>query len=470
MTTQNSQVGKSEHNAKSNRDLLLEIDNGPADVTRISHECAGRSFEKVETGDSFAYGSTPDGTDRTAGKRELEPQRDELATLDRINELLLETVHDLVQRSNRESVERRVCERLTESEFYQFAWVGEPTPEGSHIQPRVTAGEDGGYLDEVTRTTDRGDTGVAPAGRALRTADVQVVTVDAPASSPWQVAARERGFASVAAVPLQHQGAIYSVLSVYTSREDAFAPRERVGFDVIGRTGGAVIDATRSHNLLFAEEIVEMEFDITAADCVFTRTASGAGCELSLDGYVASGEQWILYCALEGASPSTVADTVAANPEIDSCRVVSAEDPDTRIELVHTGHSILDAVADAGASVRSGTATPNSARMTIEAPMSRHVRSIVHDIQAEYPAAKLLAQREHDHEITAVGRPDGLLDDLTDRQCESLEAAYRAGYFDWPRESTAEQVADSLDLSPPTLHGHLRKAEETILSALLEGD
>ena len=30
--------------------------------------------------------------------------------------------------------------------------------------------------------------------------------------------------------------------------------------------------------------------------------------------------------------------------------------------------------------------------------------------------------------------------DMTDRQREALEAAFRAGYFDWPRDSTAEEV------------------------------
>jgi predicted DNA binding protein len=79
-----------------------------------------------------------------------------------------------------------------------------------------------------------------------------------------------------------------------------------------------------------------------------------------------------------------------------------------------------------------------------------------------------VSTRERDREITTVGRPGGVLDELTDRQREVLEAAYQAGYFAWPRESTAEEVADALGLSSPTVHGHLRKAEVVILSALLD--
>jgi len=51
-----------------------------------------------------------------------------------------------------------------------------------------------------------------------------------------------------------------------------------------------------------------------------------------------------------------------------------------------------------------------------------------------------------------------------------LEAAFRAGYYDWPRGSTAEELADSLELTGPTLHGHLRKAERTVLAWLLGPD
>ncbi|PSQ04409.1 hypothetical protein BRC95_08240 [Halobacteriales archaeon QS_5_68_33] len=45
--------------------------------------------------------------------------------------------------------------------------------------------------------------------------------------------------------------------------------------------------------------------------------------------------------------------------------------------------------------------------------------------------------------------------DMTDRQREALEAAFRAGYFHWLRDSTAEEVAESLDIASPTLHSHI---------------
>ncbi len=56
---------------------------------------------------------------------------------------------------------------------------------------------------------------------------------------------------------------------------------------------------------------------------------------------------------------------------------------------------------------------------------------------------------------------------LTPRQREVVETALDAGYFEWPREVTSEELAARLDISRPTFLEHLRKAEGTLLSQML---
>jgi hypothetical protein len=63
---------------------------------------------------------------------------------------------------------------------------------------------------------------------------------------------------------------------------------------------------------------------------------------------------------------------------------------------------------------------------------------------------------------------EGVADRFTDRQWAALSAAYHGGYFDWPRGSTAEEVADAMDVSSPTFHNHLRKAQRALLDGLFE--
>jgi predicted DNA binding protein len=61
-----------------------------------------------------------------------------------------------------------------------------------------------------------------------------------------------------------------------------------------------------------------------------------------------------------------------------------------------------------------------------------------------------------------------LQDQLTDRQREVLTAAHEAGYYTWPREITGEELADELDISSPTLHEHLRAAEQTLIAMVFD--
>lgn len=63
-------------------------------------------------------------------------------------------------------------------------------------------------------------------------------------------------------------------------------------------------------------------------------------------------------------------------------------------------------------------------------------------------------------QLTPYERPDSL---ISDRQAEVLEAALAAGYFEWPRETDADTLAEEVGISRATLLEHLRKAERALL-------
>jgi len=161
----------------------------------------------------------------------------DIAELNRINRTLRETTQAVVQAESRDDIEQVLCEQLADSEPYVFAWVGHVT-EDSTIVPAAWVGVDEGYLDDITVTVDRSETGLGPAGRAARTHEPQAVQdiLEAPDFEPWREAARERGFQSAAAVPLVYQETLYGVLNVYADRPAAFGERELSVFDELGTT------------------------------------------------------------------------------------------------------------------------------------------------------------------------------------------------------------------------------------------
>lgn len=75
-------------------------------------------------------------------------------------------------------------------------------------------------------------------------------------------------------------------------------------------------------------------------------------------------------------------------------------------------------------------------------------------------------------EIDTIGeydrRRDAPLSMLSDRQREAVVTAFTHGYYDHPRETTHEELADRMGCAPNTVSDHLQKAERKIVSALLE--
>lgn len=156
--------------------------------------------------------------------------------LDHISAVIRNINRALLYTDSRAALEERVCEILTESEPYRFAWIGRLDPETNAIEPRAGVGHERGYLDEVSVTADDTAQGQGPAGRAIRTGEIQVcqdIASDAT-FDPWREAALSRGFRSVAAVPLSYDGESYGALFVYADRTDVFDATEQELLEDVG--------------------------------------------------------------------------------------------------------------------------------------------------------------------------------------------------------------------------------------------
>jgi predicted DNA binding protein len=124
------------------------------------------------------------------------------------------------------------------------------------------------------------------------------------------------------------------------------------------------------------------------------------------------------------------------------------------------GGNVRTAETDAG----DGTV-----RYVVEVSSGDAARALIDGLRDRFPSVRVAAKRERSGPVEEGTDLSGdALAGMTDRQRESLEAAYRAGYFETPRDSTAEDVADSLDIASPTLHAHLRKAQDSLLSDLFD--
>lgn len=85
-------------------------------------------------------------------------------------------------------------------------------------------------------------------------------------------------------------------------------------------------------------------------------------------------------------------------------------------------------------------------------------------------AQELLDDWDFDHQIESIHSvTDATIKgaDLTEDQRRALEAAFRLGYFEVPRDVTLGDVADELDISHQALSERLRRAEGELLDSML---
>ena len=102
-------------------------------------------------------------------------------------------------------------------------------------------------------------------------------------------------------------------------------------------------------------------------------------------------------------------------------------------------------------------------------PESADIRTLAEVFESVLGWAELRAKRQLDSAAdTPQGFREQLEETLTDRQHETLQAAYHAGFFAWPRTNTGEAIADRLGIAGPTFLQHLRAGERKLLEALFE--
>lgn len=397
-------------------------------------------------------------------------QREQLERLTEIQQLVHENIAALTTATTEDEIKRTVCERLADSPFYEFAWIGERDPSTNEIVPICSAGDDDGYLSEITVTADPESYGQGPGGQAYRTGGVAVtrdVRTD-PAFEPWREAALERGFESVASVPLINGATVHGKLGVYADSPDAFGDREVAGFEVLGEVVGFALSAARSRRLLESESGTELEFEIGDEGLAFAAASTDADCRFVFDHPVQTGDgETRCYLTVDGADPSVGATIADGTETVESCRALDAGADGPHFELVVT-ESVYDCLAEAGVRGKRIVVEDGVATLLVEGPGDVDTRTVHETLASRFDDVDLAAKREGESGYS-IGKDTGTIEErLTDRQRTILRSAYYSGYYEWPRETDAESLAESFDVASTTLLQHLRKGHGEIMAAVFD--
>lgn len=436
-----------------------------ADDERIPYEFTGALLTDDDGEPVALCGTGRDVTERNRRRTDLRAQASRLQTLNHINAVIRDVNDALVKAQTRREIESAVCELLADAEPYSFAWIGDRKVTGDRVEPRAAAGDTTSYLDDRTPIGSDGITAVD----ALQTGETKVVqsVADDPDSEPWREAALEHGFESAAAIPLRYRETDYGVLCLYAPRARAFADTEREVLTELGQTIGYAIATAQQRRALVSDTVVEVELGFERPGPYFLELAAESDAALELEGVVEDAEGSVAQFFAVDVAPGEVA--TAAESLGGSLTVVKRFETCGVVRVQPDRPSVAALVAHHGGVLQAASADGTGGRASIELPMGADVRTVVETVADAHPETELLAQRVRER-TSAAGMEfrDTFAESLTDRQREVLETAYHAGFFDWPRGSSAEEVATLLGVTPPTFHEHVRRAEEKLLTAYYE--
>ncbi len=344
----------------------------------------------------------------------------------------------LVTASNRDETVRVVCDALASS--YDFAWVEGVRLEGDEPSVDARAGEKPAGFDAAKERIPDG--------------------LDEPFYDDQA--------APVVAVPLIYSGTAHGVLGV--SDTDGFDGPERDRIELLGEQVAHALTAERRRKALFADSVVEIELRTTDTDDFLVPLTDRLGCSFELRSVVSASDSVdLLHVTLRGAEAPTVFEAVEDIDAVEDTRLVEQRGTDAFVEFSVRGGTVISALQGYGATVTEAVYEDGEGTVVADCARDAELQTVVDGVRSRFPETTLVGKRDADRSVrTTESFTEDVTRRLTDRQEEALRAAYFGGYFDWPRGSTAEEVADSMDVSSPTLHNHLRKGQREILRTLFD--
>jgi hypothetical protein len=426
------------------------------------------TIEPVSTGAAVYIQAV---TDRVAAERQVDEMTGRLDRVATISELLSTVLSQLVDASTRAEIAETICDRLGDVERYAFAWFGERDPATDELAIRAVTGEPGETFSRIREHVETG-----PERHAMDTGTIEIVeslAEDERVPTPVRRAAFADGIQSSLAVPLVYGETAYGVVGVYATQRDAFSPRARASFETLGTVAGFAVDAIRNREVLSADAVTAFTFELTGADAPLAAVTAAIDATLTVDGTVPPDrDQLTCYLNVEGAAPTATADALRTKSAVGTTRVLTDHGTAGRLEVELGAQTPLHTVVSLGATIGNGRFEEGRGRITAELPSSSEydVRRLAETLQRQFAVDAVSTVRHERSPTTAEQLRTELDDRLTARQTDALRTAYLAGYFESPRDSTAEEVGAALGITGSTLLHHLRAGQRKLLDAYLDVD
>ncbi|EMA34954.1 bacterio-opsin activator-like protein [Haloarcula japonica DSM 6131] len=173
------------------------------------------------------------------------------------------------------------------------------------------------------------------------------------------------------------------------------------------------------------------------------------------------------FFSVGGAHPSRLVERIE-DGNGGEARVLERTNDGGLVEIDVRDNCPVVSLADVGAVPQTVRSVDGQGTVVADVPRQTETAAVIESFLAAHSEAELAAKKQRESIAPLFGFKNyaSHTESLTDRQREVLVTAHEAGYYSWPREATAADLAALLDISEPTLHKHLRAAEQKLVTAM----
>ncbi|WP_117369195.1 bacterio-opsin activator domain-containing protein [Natrarchaeobaculum sulfurireducens] len=374
----------------------------------------------------------------------------------------------------RPELERAICEHVVATGQYDFVRIADVDEVDERVRERTWAGAEKPYLERLDSSVDTLVGQGEPMATAIETKTVQASRhlLTGSVDEQWRQEAVTRGYRSIVGVPLVFRERTYGGLAVYSEQPDRFDDAERDLFEDLGRWVAQAIHAIETRAALVGRGGVELEFRVRDREIEFLEWARETGCAFEFETVVSRPDGSIRgFFTISGAPVERILELASRSPSVTETRLVTQRGDRHLFECTFTEDSVVARLLEYGVLPKTMSASEDAGRLVVSLPDRTTVREFVGFFTGLYPDSTLVRRQDHEFvDRPGYGFRSDLENALTDKQFEALETAFLSGYFDVPRETTGEGVADLLGVSQPTFNNHLRVAQRKLLSIVFTDD
>ncbi|WEL21301.1 bacterio-opsin activator domain-containing protein [Halorhabdus sp. BNX81] len=419
-------------------------------------------------------GYQQDITERRETEAAIRRERENLRRLlDRVEGLVSDVTEILVRADSRADIDEMTVERIGDGEEFDRAWIGEYDPPAETI----TITEDSETSTEpVTLELDdpNAASGTDVIGTALRRGEVRrfedVAELESPVGGASTSGEDAESAGSGVVIPLVYRRTTYGVLAVYDQDPDAFDETERTILAALGRAIGSAINAVLSKRTVTTDATFEIKVLLEDQDLFLPDLADRLDGELAYRGARATDDGSVRFLfRIDAGDEAAVRAGVDRYDAVTGMTVLSRAEQECTVEIVTAGTPFVTILSGYGGDIQDVSIDADGLELAFRVATEQNGRAIVEDLESTYETTTLISYTEADEPgETPQAFRSAVESELTDRQLTALRKAYVSGFFEWPRESEGDELADSMDVVPSTYYQHLRTAEKKLVRAFFD--